>query len=57
MHLFLAAFLLFQANPLVLENDFLQVFKNSAPCASAGPSCGEQMRYCCVGTLVELGRL
>src|SRR5580692_3671071 len=43
MHFVLAALLLLQANSPVLENDFLQVFKNSAPCASAGPSCAERV--------------
>ena len=37
------------ANPL-LENDFVRVFKNSAPCASAAPACGERV-------LVALGTL
>jgi hypothetical protein len=34
----------------VLENDYVQVFRNSAPCAAAGPSCGERV-------LVALGPL
>ena len=37
------------ANPL-LENDFVRVFKNSAPCASAAPACGERV-------LVALGTI
>src|SRR5580765_8040683 len=41
MLLIFSALLLFQTNSMVLENDFVQVFKNSAPCASAGPTCGE----------------
>jgi len=31
-----------QASPLV-ENDFVRVFKNSAPCAAAASSCGERV--------------
>jgi hypothetical protein len=31
-----------QASPL-LENDYVRVFKNSAPCAMAAPSCGERV--------------
>lgn len=31
-----------QASPL-LENEFLRVFRNSAPCAAAAPSCGERV--------------
>jgi hypothetical protein len=31
-----------QASPLV-ENDFVRVFKNSAPCAAAAASCGERV--------------
>jgi hypothetical protein len=31
-----------QATPL-LENDFVQVFRNSAPCATAAASCGERV--------------
>src|SRR3954453_23596299 len=41
MQLILSALLLFQTNSMVLENDFVQVFKNNAPCAAAGPTCGE----------------
>jgi len=41
MHLIFGALLLFQTNAMVLENDFVQVFKNSAPCAAGGPACGE----------------
>jgi hypothetical protein len=37
------------ANPL-LENDFVRVFKNSAPCAPAAPACGERV-------LVALGTI
>jgi quercetin dioxygenase-like cupin family protein len=42
MNLMLVALVLLQAvqtSPMV-ENDFVRVFKNSAPCAAAGPSCG-----------------
>jgi hypothetical protein len=35
---------------LVLENDYVQVYRNRAPCADAGPSCGERV-------LVALGPL
>jgi quercetin dioxygenase-like cupin family protein len=45
MNLTLLALLLLQAmqtSPL-LENDFVRVFKNSAPCAAAAPSCGERV--------------
>jgi hypothetical protein len=45
MKLTLAALLFLQAisaSPL-LENDFLRVFKNSAPCAAAAASCGERV--------------
>ncbi len=31
-----------QPSPL-LENDFVQVFRNNAPCASAAPSCGDRI--------------
>ena len=45
MTIALAAFLLLQAGAgsPVLENDFVRVFKNSAPCASPGPMCGERV--------------
>jgi len=49
----LVALLFLQASPLALENDFVQVFKNSAPCAAAGPSCGERI-VVALGS-VELG--
>jgi quercetin dioxygenase-like cupin family protein len=45
MHMVLVALLFFQtlrATPL-LENDFVQVFRNSAPCAAAAASCGERV--------------
>ena len=45
MNIILAALLLFQAiqaSPLV-DNDFVRVFKNSAPCAAAAASCGERV--------------
>ena len=32
-----------QASKPVFENDFVQVFKNTAPCASAGPTCAERI--------------
>ena len=43
MQIALLALLLLQAPSPVLENDFVQVFKNSAPCAAAGPTCGERI--------------
>ena len=45
MKLTLAALLLLQAIPAgpLLENDFLRVFKNSAPCAAAAASCGDRV--------------
>jgi hypothetical protein len=52
MKIFLALFFFAQmhtASPL-LENDFVQVFRNTAPCAAAAPSCGERV-------LVALGPL
>jgi hypothetical protein len=41
----LAALLFFQIAPAtpLLENDFVQVFRNSAPCATAAASCGERV--------------
>src|SRR5215472_5242507 len=42
MNLFAAVLLLLvQANKPILDNDYVEVFKNAAPCASAGPTCGE----------------
>jgi len=45
MKLTLAALLLLQAIPAstLLENDFVRVFKNSAPCAAAAASCGDRV--------------
>ena len=45
MKLTLAALLFLQAIPAspLLENDFLRVFKNSAPCAEAAASCGDRV--------------
>jgi hypothetical protein len=45
MHRLLAALLLLQAMPAnpVVDNEYVSVFKNSAPCASAAPSCGERV--------------
>ena len=45
MNIMLVALLFLQAvqtSPL-LENDFVRVFKNSAPCAAAAASCGERV--------------
>jgi len=52
MNTILAALLLFQAVPAtpLVENDFVRVFKNSAPCAAAAASCGERV-------LVALGSI
>jgi hypothetical protein len=52
MRVILAAFLLFQtvqASPL-LENDFVRVYRNSAPCAGGAASCGDRV-------LVALGSI
>jgi hypothetical protein len=45
MNLVLAALLLLQTVPgsPLLDNEFVRVFKNSAPCAAAAPSCGERV--------------
>ena len=45
MHILLVALLFAQArqaSPL-LDNDFVQVFRNNAPCAAAALSCGERV--------------
>jgi hypothetical protein len=45
MRILLAALLLLQtpsATPL-LENEFVRVFRNSAPCAGGAPSCGDRV--------------
>ena len=44
MRLFLVALLFAQMRPAspLLENDFVQVFRNTAPCAAA-PSCGDRV--------------
>ncbi len=45
MKAMLAALLLLQAMPAapLVENEFVRVFKNSAPCAAAAPSCGQRV--------------
>jgi quercetin dioxygenase-like cupin family protein len=45
MHMILAVLLFFQALPAgpLLENDFVRVFRNGAPCAAAAASCGERV--------------
>jgi quercetin dioxygenase-like cupin family protein len=45
MNILLVALLFLQAVPAgpVLENDFVRVFKSSAPCAKAPASCGERV--------------
>jgi hypothetical protein len=57
MHLLLVALLfaqMRQASPL-LENDFVQVFRNAAPCATAAPSCGERV-FVALGSVEVDGR-
>jgi hypothetical protein len=55
MTMALAAFLLLQASSgsAVIDNQFVRVFKNSAPCASAGAGCGERV-IVALGT-IQLG--
>ena len=45
MRMILAALLFFQtlSTSPVLENDFVRVFRNSAPCASGAASCGDRV--------------
>ena len=45
MHTLLVLLLFAQMRPAspLLENDFVQVFRNAAPCASAAPSCGDRV--------------
>jgi quercetin dioxygenase-like cupin family protein len=45
MNAMLVALLFFQAIPTspLLENDFVRVFKNSAPCATAAAPCGDRV--------------
>jgi hypothetical protein len=45
MQLLLVALLFAQMRPAspLLENDFVRVFKNSAPCAAAAPDCGDRV--------------
>lgn len=45
MNQILLALVLLQAMPgtPLLDNEFVRVFKDSAPCATAGPSCGERV--------------
>ena len=45
MHMILVALLFFQTVPAspLLENDFVQVFRNNAPCAGGAASCGERV--------------
>jgi len=42
MHLIFALLLLFQNTP-AFENEYVQVFKNSAPCAAGGANCAERI--------------
>jgi hypothetical protein len=55
MRLFFAMLLLAQANQAnpLLENDFVQVSRNSAPCAAAAPACGDRV-FIALGS-VEVG--
>jgi hypothetical protein len=52
MKLILAALIFLQAAPAspLLDNDFVRVFRNSAPCAAAASSCGDRV-------LVALGAI
>jgi quercetin dioxygenase-like cupin family protein len=45
MNLTILALLFLQVVPAspLLENDFVRVFRNSAPCAAAAPSCGDRV--------------
>src|SRR6266478_5251804 len=45
MRMILVALLFFQAVPAspLLENDFVRVFRNSAPCAAGAASCGDRV--------------
>lgn len=45
MRMILAALLFFQTAPAspLLENDFVRVFRNSAPCATGAASCGDRI--------------
>jgi len=43
MHWILVSLLVFQLNSPAFENEYVQVFKNAAPCASGGPSCAERI--------------
>src|SRR5258708_39204805 len=45
MRMILATLLFFQAVPAspLLENDFVRVFRNSAPCAAGAASCGDRI--------------
>ncbi|MBZ5660962.1 MAG: hypothetical protein LAO08_11195 [Acidobacteriia bacterium] len=45
MHLLLVALFFAQMRPAspLLENEFVQVFRKAAPCATAVPSCGERV--------------
>jgi quercetin dioxygenase-like cupin family protein len=57
MHLLLMALLfaqIQQASPL-LENDFVQVFRNTAPCAAGTASCGERV-FVALGSLEVSGQ-
>jgi len=45
MRLLLVALFFAQTHPAspLLENDFVQVYRNAAPCAAAAPACGERV--------------
>jgi hypothetical protein len=45
MRLLLVALFFAQMHPAspLLENDFVQVYRNAAPCAAAAPACGERV--------------
>jgi len=57
MRLLLVALLFAQTSPTspLLENDFVQVFRNSAPCAAAAPSCGERV-FVALGSVELIGQ-
>ncbi len=57
MNTIIMALLLLQAVPAspVVENDFVRVFKNSAPCATAEVSCGARV-FVALGSVVVNGK-
>jgi hypothetical protein len=57
MRIILAALLFFQTLPAspLLENDFVRVFRNSAPCAAGAASCGDRV-VVALGTIELSGK-